>query len=109
MTGIEPQHEPLTARIDMLVRVQASEATFEEARRRAEANGMALSMPSKGHYQLRHASRHWIINLYPRRSGGNPRVYHDCHHRGPVLRLPRHWTLLDAVQAAIDAEMEGRR
>jgi len=66
---------------------------------------MSLTNPSDGCYQLRSAAG-WIINMYPRRKGVSSRMYHDPHHRGPFLRLPENWTLLDAVKAAIDAMAE---
>ena len=83
-------------------RAAKSEATFNEARALAEANGFQLTQPSDGCYQLRRLKPLWIYNLYPRRSGLSPRIYSDPHHRGPFLRgMPEPWTLLDVVRAAI--------
>jgi hypothetical protein len=90
-------------------RAQQSMATFESAEQLAAANGMILTNPSDGCYQLRHIVRRWIINLYPRTTGFTPRAYHDPHKPGPFLRLPKNWTLLDAVKAAITAEEPRRK
>ena len=83
-------------------RAEYSEATFNEAKKLGRDHGIAVSCVADGCYQMRHASG-WIINMYPRRSGCTPRMYHDPHHRGPFLDLPQKWTLLDAVKAAIKA------
>lgn len=85
-------------------RASTSERTFEDAQVLAMSNGMRLGNPSDGCYQLRHDARGWIINIYPRRNGHSARMYHDPNHRGPFLKLPENWTILDAVQAAIDVE-----
>ncbi len=85
-------------------RAQRCEATMREAADLAHRNGMTLRNHSDGCYQLRHVAKGWIINLYPRHGGFSPRVYHDPHHRGPFLALPRMWTLLDVVRAAIAQE-----
>lgn len=82
-------------------RAEASEATFFEASEAASLNGLRLLNPSDGCYQLRQHPTGYIINIYPRRNGANGRVYHDPNHPGPLLPLPRHWTLLDVVLAAI--------
>ncbi len=84
-------------------RADQSESTFEEARQLAAANQMTFTNPSAGCYQLRHLDLGWIINMYPRRDGFSPRMYHDPHHRGPFLKLPENWTLLDGVRIAIEA------
>ncbi len=90
-------------------RAQTSEATFAEAKALADAHGFRLTNPSDGCYQLRFMDE-WIINLYPRRKGGSPRMYHDKHKPGPFLKLPQDWTILDAVQAAIaHLETENRK
>lgn len=83
-------------------RAGKSEATFDEACRLGAENGIALTNPSDGCYQMRHSSG-WIINIYPRRNGGSPRMYHDKHRPGPFLKLPENWTILDAVRAAVEA------
>ncbi len=87
----------------MLIKDRAtrSENTYRYAKELACHNGLALTNPSEGCYQLRHSVEDWIINLYPRRKGHTPRVYHDPNHRGPHLNMPTQWTLLDAVNAAI--------
>lgn len=82
-------------------RASASEETFDDARYLASRNGMRLVHPAIGHYQLRHERMGWILNLYPRKRGINPRAYHDPKHRGPYLQLPERWTLLDAVKSAV--------
>lgn len=83
-------------------RAKQSEQTFADAQALAAQHGMTLINPSSGCYQLRNPARDWIINLYPRRNGFSPRMYHDPNHRGPFLDLPENWTLLDAVQAAVN-------
>jgi hypothetical protein len=84
-------------------RAAKSEKTYPAAVELAGHYRMVLSNPSDGCYQLRHVDLGWIINLYPRRNGASPRAYSDPHHRGPFLNLPQLWTLLDAVEAAVDA------
>lgn len=88
---------------DIGARAQRSESTFAIAQSLARQNGMSLTEPSEGCYQLRNLSHGWIINMYPRRNGLSPRMYHDPHHRAPFLDLPHNWTLLDAVRSAIRA------
>ena len=94
-------------------RAELSEDTYEAAAELAKQNGLSLTSPADGCYQMRHKAKGWIINIYPRRNGGSPRMYHDPHHRGPFLDLPRAsthpheeccWTIMDAVNAAIKAE-----
>lgn len=87
-------------------RPERCEGMFEPARSLARQHGMLLLNPSDGCYQLRHLTRGWIVNLYPRRKGFTPRIYHDPHHRGPFFKVPELWTLLDVVRAAIDEEKE---
>ena len=87
-------------------RAKQSEATYDEAAMLAAHNGMDMTNPSDGCYQLRHRARGWIINLYPRRKGFTPRCYHDPNHRGPYLKMREDWSLVDAVEAAIAAEAE---
>lgn len=89
-------------------RAERSCATFEQARTIAHANGLTLTNPSDGCYQLR-APAGWIINMYPRSKGCSPRMYHDPHRPGPFLRLPENWTLLDAVRAAIESANQNER
>jgi hypothetical protein len=84
-------------------RADDSEQTFDEAKALAAQNGMTLINPSDGCYQLRCDNPDWIVNMYPRRSGGSPRMYWDPNHRGPFLKLPEDWTLLDGVKAAVEA------
>lgn len=86
----------------MSKRADKSERTFESAESLALANGMCLTNPSDGCYQLRHVVAGWILNLYPRRNGLSPRAYHDPAHKGPFLALPQNWTLLDVVQSAAE-------
>ena len=90
-------------------RAEKSMATFEEAKLLASSNGFILKNPSMGCYQLKHLSKGWIMNLYPRMSGFSPRIYNDPHHRGPFLKLPEGWTLLDVVKAAIVFEEKLRK
>lgn len=92
----------------MLKRAMASEDTCYEAAMLADQNGMSLTNPSDGCFQLRHCEKGWILNLYPRRKGFTPRIYTDPNHRGPFLRnlLPEKWSLLDVVEAAIKKERD---
>ena len=90
-------------------RATQSENTYRDAAELASRNGLALTNPSDGCFQLRSLTKRWIVNLYPRRKGHSPRAYHDPNHRGPYLKLPEQWTLLDAVTAAINAEKGASR
>lgn len=70
----------------------------------------ARSLAEDHHWTLRnHDGQHfallgpgWILNLWP--SSG--RWQYDPNHRGPPLHIPKSWTLLDVVHAAVDAEKE---
>lgn len=84
-------------------RAETSEQTFDAAAWLAKVNDMRLTNPSDGCFQLRHLTFGWIINMYPRRGGAHPRMYHDPNHKGPFLKLPEDWTLLQAVQSALVA------
>ena len=85
--------------------IQASEDVFDEAVGLAYANGIVLQrMPSSFHFQIIffNASRpdfspDYIYNLYP----STQRIYSDPKHRGPFLKIPKPWTLLDVVKAAV--------
>ena len=79
---------------------------YSEAVELAESNGLRLTNPSTGCYQLRHLSRGWILNLYPRCNGATGRLYWDPHHKGPFLPLPEHWTVMEVVEAMIKAAQQ---
>lgn len=84
-------------------RAQECEATFSEAKALAVQHGFTMSNPMVAVYQLRHAGRKWIYNLYPKPGKPAPRIFQDPNRRGPFLNVPRCWTLLDVVKAAIVA------
>ena len=85
---------------------QSSEETFDAASIYADMHDMRFTNPSSGCYQLRHNKKGWIINMYPRRKGLSPRMYHDAHRPGPFLTLPKNWSLMDAVMIAVKTERE---
>ncbi len=81
-------------------------ATFIEARTLALDNGMKLVAKTEIHYQLSFWKEHrkiWLLNVYP----SNQRLYPDSHCKAPFLHVPKPWTFLDVVQAAIRANTEG--
>lgn len=45
----------------------------------------------------------WSVDLWPT-FGDWARVEWDPNHKGPILPLPRPWTILDAVNAMIEAK-----
>lgn len=73
---------------------------FKEAAILARKHGMNFTRHNGGiQYNLRTPT--WIIQFYP----GNQRIYSPRAKRGPYLALgPKIWTILDAVQAAINAK-----
>lgn len=73
-----------------------SSRLFDRAQGLAEAHGLVLLRHTEVHYSLRKPDA-WMIELYP----GNGRIYSPKLHRGPYLDLPRPWTVLDAVKAAV--------
>lgn len=76
---------------------------FEEASKLASQAGMTFVKHSEIHYQLR-GKTGWVLNVYP----GNRRIFHDRNHlRPPYLKIQSDWTLIDIVNAAIDASIEG--
>jgi len=88
-------------------------ATCPMARRLAfaEKHELVLNQCVPGsHYQLRvygtgvydSGMFRWCYNLYPI----TQRIYIDPKHRGPRLKVPRPWGLLDVVHAAIQAKRE---
>jgi hypothetical protein len=82
------------ARIE-LARKQLSQASILAGR-----NGLTLVRRSDLHYQLRHNSEHWILNLYP----SNQRIYRDPTKKAPFLRFPNpneDWTLMDVIVSAL--------
>ncbi len=89
--------------------LQASEDTFDEAVELAEKSGSCSlqQMPARYHFQLicyadnlteysEDVVEH-IYNLYP----STQRIYTDPRHRGPFLKIPKPWTLLDIVKAVM--------
>jgi hypothetical protein len=74
-----------------------------DAQRLAAKHGMILRRHTDVHYRLIGPGKAWAINIYP----GNRRIYNPPGpKRGPYLKLPLMWTLLDVVKKAI--EHEGR-
>ncbi len=71
---------------------------FKQAGRLAGEHGLILMQRTNIHYQLAPRDGKWLLNIYP----SNRRLYHDPHKRGPYLRVPENWTLLDVVKAAIE-------
>lgn len=74
---------------------------YETARDLATENGFALQQHSTWHFSLtcvQDGKRKWRFNLYP----SNQRIYWDrkCG-KAPFLNLPKPWTFLDVVSAAI--------
>ncbi len=79
-----------------------AEDDFKAARVLAARHGLRLSMHDTTHYALEHMRQLWLLNIYP----GNRRLYKDENRptRGPFLRVPTDWTLIDVVETAIAAE-----
>lgn len=76
-----------------------ADAQHELASHIAEAAGLKLLRHTDSHYSLGVAGG-WRVNIYP----GNRRIYHDENRsRGPYLKLPGEWNILDVVEAAISA------
>lgn len=74
---------------------------FSAAARLASEHGLVLTRCTQDHYHLRAFEDGcvcWLYNLYP----GKCRIWPDPHHRGPFLRVPAPWTLVDVVRAVAD-------
>lgn len=70
---------------------------FLQARSLASRAGLVLARHSDVHYSLRHPDG-WIFNIYP----GNRRLYYDKNRKkGPFIKLPDNWTLMDVVKEAV--------
>jgi len=77
-------------------------ATFDAAQDLAYDNNMDLVQHgSPWHFSLtqykKNGNTSWILHLYPSKQ----RIYRDKHYKAPFLKLPRPWTFLDIVKAAI--------
>lgn len=75
---------------------------------RAEQNGLTLSVvdADDAHFRLtRHEGERliWSVELWPT-IDDFARVAWREGYKGPVLLLPRPWTILDAVEAMIQAK-----
>lgn len=75
---------------------------FPTAQRQAIALGFRLSRRNETHYTLTPAkeTKGWLYNIYP----GKCRIYADPNRRGPFLKLPDEWTLIDVVKAAANVQ-----
>lgn len=80
---------------------QRAEETYQEAAEAAVLNGLRLTNPAAGHYVLAQYPTGYVINLYPKGRGEGGGIRHDTQRPGPLLPIPRQWTLLDVVMAAI--------
>lgn len=82
---------------------QAATVQASEAIALASASSLILTRHSDAHYTLRCDHQDWTLNVYP----GNRRI-HGSHNydRPPYLKLPKEWTLLDVVKAAIGTPSE---
>jgi hypothetical protein len=76
---------------------------FGEAQRLAVKAGLVLRRCTEAQYQL-YVDGGWLLNIYP----GNGRLYSDPNRRGPFLKVPMIWSLLDVVRAAIAAEQKAK-
>lgn len=75
---------------------------------KATANGLKLSVIDQDdkHFRLTYSVNDrlkWCVDLWPSVDEWNRVAWHP-EHRGPVLQLPRFWTILDAVNAMIAAK-----
>lgn len=78
---------------------------FKEAAALAAANGFLLSRHTEFHYSIRRSSMpRWLTNIYP----GKKRILSDMKkpERGPYVKLPPEWDLLDLVNGFIEAHGE---
>lgn len=79
---------------------------FGVAKERAAANGLDLiEAEGDGHFRLERSVGGrllWSVDLWPTISEWS-RVAWREEFKGPVLQLPRPWTILDAVDAMIQA------
>ena len=72
---------------------QCAHSQFKEASTYAAQHGFQLIRHSDTHYKVK--TREWCFEVYP----GNQRIYHHPGKKGPFIKLPLHWTILDVVQA----------
>jgi hypothetical protein len=73
---------------------------FKEASTYAAQYGFQLIRHSETHYKVKTRMR--CFEVYP----GNQRIYQHPNKRGPYIKLPLDWTLLDVVQA-VAQELQG--
>ena len=82
---------------------------FGVAQTRAKAHGLELSeVEVNGHFRLERSVGGrllWSVDLWPTIADWS-RVAWREGFKGPVLQLPRPWTILDAVEAMITAIAE---
>ena len=79
------------------------DSEFFEAAELARASEMRLIQTEPETYHLSPMGGEWGVSIYPARNGVAGRLKHDEDRRGPLMPLPRHWNLIDVVQAAIKA------
>lgn len=73
---------------------------FKEASVYASKHGFQLIRHTEAHYKVK--TKQWCFEVYP----GNQRIYHHPNKKGPYIKLPLNWTLLDVVQA-VAQELQG--
>lgn len=84
---------------------------FGEACAYSADHDMMLYRRTEVHYQLRHLTNGWILDIYP----GNQRLYRPNRKpRAPFLTLKldddvETWTLMDVVKAAAQHNGLGKR
>lgn len=84
------------------------DGTEQQAVELAAANGLTLAWNPGEFWQLASAGGNWLINLAQPTARRGGRIWHEPGRVGPKLEIPRRWTLLDCVVAAIGAEKPGR-
>ena len=91
---------------DDSVELMLTQQLFAVAQQRARVNGLVLTeAEGAGHFRLERfvADRLvWSVDLWPTIAEWSRVAWRDGF-KGPVLELPRPWTVLDAVDAMIAA------
>ena len=87
---------------EIVVRLMANSNVLDEAVQLAKSNALLLRKHSDFHFSLTRLGQ-WRINLYP----SNQRVYPKSKN-APFLKLPFDWTVLDAVNTAIESAVHDK-
>lgn len=85
----------------MISHGRAIENSYALAARMAAEAEIWLSRPTDGVFQVRKDD--WILDIYPRGSGGRSPRIRRSKGNAPYLALPERWNLVDIIKAVSGA------